>query len=100
MKNLPDELLESDYLLSEWVKWVFSEPLGPEATSCNYGQAGRGTSSALLDDQAMRVDQSVARLEKGLRRALKGHYLSGLSIKQAIHIRCLRVFAEYYYDGH
>lgn len=89
--ELPSELRGADWLLEQWVLWVFSEPVGTNCSSACYGPSD-GVSTVLTDDQAMAVDKAIAGMDKGLKWAIKKHYLAKLEVNEAVLWRALRVF--------
>lgn len=82
----------SDWLLTEWARWVRSEFVG---SSLSKAKAG---ASRLLDDEtALQVDMAIARCEPSTRKLIKRVYLwRDISISEAILAMHVRGFTKEY----
>lgn len=90
--ELPSELDGADWLLEQWTLWVFSEPVGTNCSSACYGPGEGAPSTVLTDDQAMAIDKAIAGMDKGLKWAIKKHYLAKLEVTESVLWRAIRVF--------
>ncbi len=82
----------SDWLLTEWARWVRSEFVGSSLSRA------RGTGGRLInDDTALQVDMAIARCESPTRKLIKRVYLwRDISVSEAILAAHIRDFTKEY----
>jgi hypothetical protein len=82
----------SDWLLTEWARWVRSEFIGSSLTK------SKGVGARLInDDTALAVDMAIAKCSDSTRKLIKRVYLwRDISISEAVLAMHLRSFTQEY----
>lgn len=82
----------SDWLLTEWARWVRSEFIGSSLS-----KSGRAGARLISDDTAIQVDMAIARCEASTRKLIKRVYLwRDISVSEAILAMHVRGFTKEY----